>query len=125
VVLWRVTGELADLTEVAATQAQRLLTNAQRARERAKAAQLRGDGEHDPATGRRGGRLVRAINDLAELLDTAHQIAVQTGRRLAGLTLDGATRWVSLRDFDARLIAKGRLGKPVEFGYKAQLVDNE
>ena len=32
---------------------------------------------------------------------------------------------VSLHDADARPIVKGRLGKPVEFGYKAQLVDNE
>ena len=32
---------------------------------------------------------------------------------------------MSLHDGDARPIAKGRLGKPVEFGYKAQLVDNE
>jgi IS5 family transposase len=32
---------------------------------------------------------------------------------------------VSLHDGDARPIVKGRLGKPVEFGYKAQLVDNE
>jgi IS5 family transposase len=32
---------------------------------------------------------------------------------------------VSLHDGDARPIAKGRLGKPVEFGYKAQLVDNQ
>lgn len=35
-----------------------------------------------------------------------------------------ATRRVSLHDADARPIAKGRLGKPVEFGYKAQLADN-
>jgi IS5 family transposase len=35
-----------------------------------------------------------------------------------------ATRLVSLHDVDARPIRKGRLGKPVEFGYKAQLVDN-
>jgi IS5 family transposase len=32
---------------------------------------------------------------------------------------------VSLHDPDARPIVKGRLGKPVEFGYKAQLVDND
>ena len=32
---------------------------------------------------------------------------------------------MSLHDPDARPIAKGRLGKPVEFGYKAQIVDNE
>ena len=30
-----------------------------------------------------------------------------------------------MHDPDARPIAKGRLGKPVEFGYKAQVVDNE
>jgi len=33
---------------------------------------------------------------------------------------DGATRLVSLHEPDARPIRKGRLGKPVEFGYKAQ-----
>jgi len=38
---------------------------------------------------------------------------------------DGATRVVSLHDTQARPIAKGRLGKPVEFGYKAQFVDND
>ena len=42
-----------------------------------------------------------------------------------GTTPDGATRRVSLHDPDARPIAKGRLGKPVEFGHKAQVVDND
>ena len=32
---------------------------------------------------------------------------------------------VSLHDRHARPIAKGRLGKPVEFGYKGQVVDND
>jgi IS5 family transposase len=32
---------------------------------------------------------------------------------------------VSLHDPDARAIAKGRINRPVEFGYKAQVVDNE
>jgi IS5 family transposase len=32
---------------------------------------------------------------------------------------------VSLHDPHARPIAKGRLGKPVEFGHKAQVVDND
>ena len=44
---------------------------------------------------------------------------------MAGTTPDGATRRVSLHDPDARPIAKGRLGKPVEFGYEAQVVDND
>ena len=48
----------------------------------------------------------------------------QTRTRLGGTTPDSATRLVSLHDPDARPIAKGRLGKPVEFGYKAQVVDN-
>ena len=53
------------------------------------------------------------------------QIAEQTEKRLGGEVPDGATRLVSLHDPDARPIRKGRLGKPVEFGYKAQVVDNE
>ncbi len=32
---------------------------------------------------------------------------------------------MSLHDGDARPIAKGQLGKPVQFGYKAQVVDND
>ena len=32
---------------------------------------------------------------------------------------------MSLHDPDARAIRKGRIGKPVEFGYKAQVVDND
>jgi IS5 family transposase len=42
----------------------------------------------------------------------------------AGEVPDGSARTVSLHDPDARPIAKGRLGKPVEFGYKAQVTDN-
>jgi IS5 family transposase len=38
---------------------------------------------------------------------------------------DSATRVVSRHDPDARPIKKVRLGKPVEFGYKAQVIDNE
>ena len=37
---------------------------------------------------------------------------------------DGASRLVSLHDPDARPIRKGRIGHPVEFGYKAQVLDN-
>ena len=36
----------------------------------------------------------------------------------------GSERVVSYHDKDARPIRKGRIGKPVEFGYKAQVVDN-
>jgi transposase, IS5 family len=123
----RVTGELADLAETATADARRLLANAKRAlrRARAQAAQPRACGGHDPAAGRRRGRLQRAVNDLAELLDATRQIVAQTRQRLSGIVPDGARRRVSLHDPDARPIAKGRLGKPVEFGHKAQVVDND
>lgn len=59
------TGELADLAETAATDAERLLANAKHAlrRARAKATALKGTGAHDGAAGRRRGRLARAIDD--------------------------------------------------------------
>jgi len=123
----RITGELAVLADRAAADAERLLANARRAlrRAQAKAEALAGVGGSDAAAGRRRGRLRRAVNDLTELLEVTRRVAAQTRQRLAGTTPDGATRRVSLHDGDARPIAKGRLGKPVEFGYKAQVVDND
>lgn len=123
----RVTGELADLAEVVARDADRVLANARRGlrRARAKAEDLRAAGERDAAAGRRRGRLARAVNDLSELVEATRRIAAQTRQRLAGQTPEGSTRRVSLHDPDARPIAKGRLGKPVEFGHKAQLADND
>jgi IS5 family transposase len=118
--------ELAKLAETAAREAQQLLGNAKRAvhRARKKAADLAANGGKDAAAGRRRGQLVRAVNDLTELLDATRQIAAQTRQRLAGTMPDGATRRVSLHDPDARPIRKGRIGKPVEFGAKAQVCDN-
>lgn len=74
-----------------------------------------------------GAATAKAAALVAELERTAtvlEAIAAQTRTRLAGTTPEGSTRVVSLHDTDARPIAKGRLGKPVEFGYKAQVVDN-
>jgi IS5 family transposase len=123
----RITGELAGLAGRAAADAERLLANARRALRRAevKAADLAAAGFRDAAAGRRRGRLRRAVNDLAALLEVTRRIAGQTRQRLAGITPDGAARRVSLHDTDARPIAKGRLGKPIEFGYKAQVTDND
>ncbi len=123
----RVTGELAELAERAAADARRLLANARRAlrRAEAKAAALAAAGLRDPAAGRRRGRLRRAAGDLAGLLEATQRIAAQARQRLAGITPDGATRRVSLHDPDARPIAKGSLGKPVQFGYKGQVTDND
>lgn len=76
------------------------------------------------ATGQRRGRLHRAINDLAALVGCTERVVAQTRSRLAGVMPESATRLVSLHDVDARPIRKGCLGKPVEFGYKAQILDN-
>jgi transposase, IS5 family len=121
----RITGELAEPAERAAAEAERLLANARRAlrRAQAKAADPAAVGERDAAAGRRRGRLRRAVDDLAALLTATRTIAAQTRQRLAGITPDGATRRVSLHDADARPIAKGRLGRPVEFGYQGQVLD--
>lgn len=105
-----ITGELADLTEASVTEAGRVLVNARRHVARRGAAA--------------SGRLASAIDDLEVMLGRATQVLTQTRTRLAGATPPSATRLVSLHDVDARPIAKGRLGKPVEFGYKAQVVDN-
>src|SRR5215207_1775246 len=119
-------AELADLADTAADEAGRLLANEKRALRKARtiAAQRKVDRRPDPVAGRRRGRLARAVNDLVELWEATRQIAAQTRQRLAGVTPDGSTRRVSLHDPDARPIAKGQLGKPVEFGHKAQVVDN-
>src|SRR3954447_1069108 len=123
----RVTGELAELADRAAADAEKLLLNARRALRRADrcASKRQVAGKPDPAAGRRRGRLRRAVDDLTGLLAATRRIAAQTRQRLSGITPDGATRRVSLHDGDARPIAKGRLGRPVEFGYKAQVLDND
>jgi IS5 family transposase len=123
----RITGELAELAERAAADAEGLPANARRAlrRTRRRAVDRAARGESNATAGRRRGRLQRAVDDLAELLSATRTIATQTRRRLAGIMPDGATRRVSLHDPAARPIAKGRLGRPVEFGYKAQVLDND
>jgi IS5 family transposase len=64
------------------------------------------------------------VTELEVVLERTTRVIGQTRTRLGGATPDAATRLVSLHDPDARPIRKGRLGKPVEFGYKAQVVDN-
>ena len=106
----RITGELAGIAETAMREATAVIRNAKRA--------LRA------ATGCRRGRLHRAINDLDTLMRRTKRVVAQTRSRLSGVMPESASRLVSLHDVDARPIRKGRLGKPVEFGYKAQIVDN-
>jgi IS5 family transposase len=107
----RINGELAQIGERTARDAEAVVRNATRA------LRTRRD--------RPSGRARALVQRLAVLVERTRQIAAQTRQRLAGVTPPGATRIVSLHDPDARPIAKGRLGRPVEFGYKAQVVDNE
>lgn len=105
-----ITGELAGIAERAVIDARAVTRNAGRSLARSGA----------KASGR-----AKAL--LAELETTAalvERIAAQTRVRLSGTVPDGSTRVVSLHDPDARPIAKGQLGKPVQFGYKAQVMDN-
>jgi transposase, IS5 family len=108
----RVTGELADLAQKTVAQAAAVLRNGRRAVPKA-------------LSGRMRGRLRRALDELATTIERTATIITQTRTRLAGQTPDGATRLVSLHDPDARPIRKGRIDRPVEFGYKAQVTDND
>jgi IS5 family transposase len=82
--------------------------------------------EATPVLGYRARRrnVRRMIEELAVLVGRARRVVDQARARVAGRKPDGATRLVSLHDPDARPIRKGRLGRPVEFGYKAQVLDN-
>jgi IS5 family transposase len=108
----RLNAELVGIARASIRDAQAVIRNARR--------RVRQLGER--ATGRQ-----RAIIDDLEIVsERVGRVAAQTRQRVVeGVTPPGATRVVSLHDPDARPIAKGRLGRPVEFGYKAQIVDNE
>jgi len=108
--VWAITAELAAIAEASVAEARHVAANATRSLRR------RGEGA--------SGKAVRLVAELERTAARVEQTAAQTRLRLSGQTPDGSTRVVSLHDADARPIAKGRLGKPVEFGYKAQVADN-
>jgi IS5 family transposase len=106
-----INAEMAALAATAVKEARRVAANARR--------RLRSLGAGAPA------KLDRIARDLEVTASRVERIAAQTRQCMEGTIPDGATRLVSLHDPDARPIRKGRLGKPVEFGYKAQVVDNQ
>ena len=106
----RITGELAGFAETTIADATRVLVNARRYIA----------AHPDTVTG----GLTALVGRLSVTIERAGQVVAQTRTRLAGDLPPSATRLVSMHDPDARPIAKGRLGKPVEFGYKAQVTDN-
>lgn len=108
--VYAITAEMVTIAEAAAAEARDVARNARR------------------GLGRVGveatGKAKAAVVELERVARLVEQIAAQTRLRLAGETPPGATRVISLHDTDARPIAKGRLGKPVQFGFQAQVVDN-
>jgi len=105
-----ITAEMATIAEAAIVDARHVAVNARRC--------LRRAGDNASA------KAAALVAELERTADLVERVAAQTRTRLGGDTPDGSTRVVSLHDADARPIAKGRLGRPVEFGYKAQVVDN-
>src|SRR4051794_19314995 len=107
----RINGDLAGIAERVAGQADAVVRNARR--------KLRRQGE------RATGRAKALVDELERTAGRVRRIAAQTRQRLAGDTPDGANPGRVAARRRRPPDAKGRLGKPVEFGYKAQLVDND
>jgi IS5 family transposase len=105
-----ITDELAKIADAAIKDADIVAKNVRRSLSRS------GDSASKKATA--------LVAELERTIRVLEQIVSQTRTRLAGDVPDGSIRVVSLHDTDARPIAKGRLGRPVEFGFKAQVTDN-
>jgi transposase, IS5 family len=73
------------------------------------------------ARGRGARAKLRQAARLEELADRCAKVATQIRQRVAGEPIPD--RLISLSDPDARPIRKGKLGKPNEFGYVAQLAE--
>jgi IS5 family transposase len=105
-----ITAEMVSIAEAALADSAVVIRNARR--------KLNATGE------RASGQAVAALAEMERTAGLLAKVIAQTRIRVAGGMPDGASRVVSYHDPDARPIAKGRIGKPVEFGYKAQIVDN-
>jgi transposase, IS5 family len=73
------------------------------------------------ARGRGAKAKLQAARKLDQLASDCERVAAQIEQRLVGEKI--TDRIVSLADTDARPIRKGKLGKPNEFGYVAQIAE--
>jgi len=73
------------------------------------------------ARGRGAQAKLRAAAKLDELADRCTKVAKQITQRVRGEKI--TDRLISLSDPDARPIRKGKIGKPNEFGYVAQIAE--
>ena len=113
--LSRRTGEAVEQVLVLNQQAGRIAARSAREARRL-ATQARAS-----ARGRGARRKLRAAAALERLADCCLKLVDQIDRRVRGSKI--TDRLVSISDPDARPIRKGKLGKPTEFGYVAQLCE--
>jgi IS5 family transposase len=113
--LARRTGEAKDQVMALNEQAGRMI--ARSAREAARLAAA----ARASARGRGAKAKLRSAHKLTEVADRCQRVAAQIDRRARNLKI--SDRLVSISDPDARPIRKGKLGKPTEFGYVAQICE--
>jgi hypothetical protein len=113
--LGRRTGQAKDQVMALNQQAGRLIAHSVREATRLTVA------ARASARGRGARAKLRAAQKLTELADRCGRVATQIDRRARNLKI--TDRLVSLSDPDARPIRKGKLGKPTEFGYVAQICE--
>jgi IS5 family transposase len=113
--LSRRTGEAkAQVIELNSRAGKQIARSAREARRLAADARL-------AARGRGAQAKLRAAAKLEGLVGRCEQVTEQIDRRARGLKI--TDRLVSLADPEARPIRKGKLGKPTEFGYVAQIAE--
>jgi IS5 family transposase len=115
--VFAVTRQVAAVAAAQLADAGRIVANTRRGRRTA--------GQTGAGAGPAGaGRCTALVDALQTTIQRTHRLLDQARVRLAGGMPQGSSRLVSLHDPDARPIRKGRIGHPVEFGYKAQVADN-
>ena len=113
--LARRTGEAKAQVMALNEQAGRLIARSAREAKRLASA------ARSSARGRGAKAKLRAAEQLEELASRCGKVTEQIDRRVRGLKI--TDRLVSIADPDARPIRKGKLGKPTEFGYVAQICE--
>ncbi len=113
--LARRTGEAKGQVMVLNQQAGELIARSAREAKRLAAA------ARAAARGRGAKAKLRAAEQLETLASRCEKVVEQIDRRVRGLKI--TDRLVSISDPDARPIRKGKLGKPTEFGYVAQICE--
>lgn len=123
--LRRRTGEAkADVLELTGQAGRLLAASAREARDVAAEARTKARAlarSRKAQAKQKAARILASAERLEMLAERSEQVIEQIRKRLAGERIKD--RLVSLFDPDARPIRKGKLGRPTEFGYVAQLAE--